>query len=355
MKKAIILFACILLFGLQAKAQKYLDIYQNGSVIKSIPTNGIDSVGVTGSTAQDRKVNFYRNGKTESSYDISSIDSIKVFRLNDEQLVYLGIVGFNQELYDKPIDILALSTSGLFKTYVDNLTRKDGTLLYYAVDHAIDMFTQKDFTTPLSSVNLITFTDGLDQGSLMMNGNYYTNEQYLNAVQQRIANTKVKGLPLIAYSVGLRGSDVSDYNQFRANLQKLATSTDKALEVSSMYDVNTRLKEISDRIISITNRQTVSVKIPGQGSGTLIRFTFDGSHPESSTMYIEGTFNLADRSLRNVTYHGIKALGNNYVQGTQDGIFVTFTFSDLQREDENGLIPISNIRQYTRAVGSTTW
>ena len=283
------------------------------------------------------------------------MDSIKVFRPNDEQLVYLGIVGFNQELYEKPINILAKSTSNFFRSYVNDLSTKAGTLLYYAVDNAIDKLSQYDFKTPISNVAIITFTDGLDQGSLMMNSNYSTNEQYLNAIQQRIANTKVKGLPLIAYSVGLRGGDVSDYNQFQANLQKLASSADKAFEVNNMNDVNSRLKEISDRIISISNKQTVSMKIPGQSNGTLIRFTFDGMLPDESEMYIEGTFNLADRSLRNVSYHGIKALGNNYIQGTQDGIFVTFTFSGLQREDENGLIPTTNICQYTRSTGSDIW
>lgn len=355
MKRIIFLFTALLLSLTQTMAQKYFDVYQNGKVAKSIPTADIDSVNLTGNNDQTRKVNFWRSGKVVESYGVNEVDSIKVFRPNDEQLVYLGIVGFNQELYDKHIDVLASSTSSLYKTYVGNLARKDGTLLYYAVDHALDLLAKEDFATPLSSVNLITFTDGLDQGSLMMNGNYSTNEQYLNAVQRRIANTKVKGLPIMAYSVGLRGNDVSDYNQFQTNLERLASSSDKAFEVSSMYDVNTRLKEISDRIISISNRQTVSVKIPGQGTGTLIRFTFDGNTPESSTMYIEGTFNLADRSLRNVTYHGIKALGNNYVQGTQDGIFVTFTFSELQREDENGLIPMNSMSQYVRAVGSTTW
>lgn len=355
MKKIIITFTVLLFSITQIMAQKYFDVYQNGKVTKSIATADIDSVNLTGNNEQTRKVNFYRDGKVIESYAVNEVDSIKVFRPNDEQLVYLGIVGFNQELYEKPINILAKSTSNFFRSYVNDLSTKAGTLLYYAVDNAIDRLSQYDFKTPISNVAIVTFTDGLDQGSLMMNSNYSTNEQYLNAIQRRIANTKVKGLPLIAYSVGLRGGDVSDYNQFQANLQKLASSTDKAFEVSNMNDVNSRLKEISDRIISISNKQTVSMKIPGQSNGTLIRFTFNGSTPESSTMYIEGTFNLADRSLRNVSYHGIKALGNNYIQGTQDGIFVTFTFSGLQREDENGLIPTTNISQYTRSTGSDIW
>lgn len=355
MKKLLFATSVLLLLSMQLMAQKYFDIYQNGKVSTSIASNGLDSVGVTGTTMQDRKVNFYRNGKAVNSYLVSSVDSIKVFRTDEEQLVYMGIVGFNQELYEKPIDVLATSTSGFYTSYVNELTRKDGTLLYYAVDHALDMLKDASFPTPLTSVNLVTFTDGLDQGSLMMNSNYSTDEQYLEAVNKRICNTTVKGLPVTAYSLGLRGSDVSDYDLFQKNLNKLASTPEKAFEVSSMGAVRTRLQEICDQIISISNRQTFSLKIPGQSNGTLIRFTFDGNSADNSTLYIEGTFNLSNRSLTNVTYHGIKATSGSFVQGTQDGIFVTFTFTGMQREDGNGLIPKDYVREYYKASGSSTW
>ena len=122
-----------------------------------------------------------------------------------------------------------------------------------------------------------------------------------------------------------------------------------------MSAVSTRLNEISDQIISISNKQTISLKIPGQSNGTLIRFTFDGNSPEYSNLYIEGTFNLSNRSLNNVTYHGIKSTSGVFVQGTQDGIFVTFTFTGLQREDGNGLIPTSYIREYYKSAGASDW
>ena len=355
MKKFIFVVSALLLMSMQVVAQKYFDVYQNGKLTISIPATSVDSVGLTGTTMENRKVNFYRNDNTVNSFLVSTVDSIKIFRTGDEQLVYLGIVGFNQDLYIKPIDVLANSTAGFYTSYVSDLERRDGTLLYYAVDRALYLLSSKDFPTPLSSVNLVTFTDGLDQGSLMMNGNYYTDEQYLDAVNNRIRNTTVKGLPVTAYSLGMRGSDVSDYTKFQNNLKKLASSADKAFEVSSMSDVSTRLQEISNKIISISNRQNFSFKIPGQSNGTVIRFTFDGYSADNSKMYIEGTFNLANRSLNNVSYHGIKATSGSYIQGTQNGIFVTFTFTGMQREDGNGLIPQSNVCEYYKSAGSSTW
>lgn len=338
----------------QGVAQKYLDIYRNGHVVSSVATADIDSM-IIGENADERSVDFYHNGELLHRTTTSRIDSIKVFRAGDEPLVYLGIVGFNQELYEKPFGVLHRGSASEYKSFIDGLTRKDGTLLYYGVDYALDMLTKQNFPTSFTSVNMITFTDGLDQGSLMMNGSYTTDEQYMNAVNQRIKNTTVKGLPLTAYSLGLRGSDVTNYNLFQSNLNKLASSADKAFEVSSMSAVRSKLQEISDRIISISNKQTFSMKIPGQSDGTLIRFTFDGNSATNSSLYIEGTFNLADRSLRNVVYHGIKSENGSFVQGKQDGIFVTYTFPNLQREDGNGLIPTSYIKQYYKQSEDSPW
>jgi hypothetical protein len=354
MKKYLFALVALLALTTQGHAQKFLDIYHNGNVVSSVKAADVDSLAV-GHGKGKRTLYFWQQGKIFHTTTIFNADSVKVFRTEDEPLVFLGIVGFNQELYEKPFSYLDQNTAANFKSFVGNLQRKDGTLLYYGVDHALDMLQSTSFPAQVSSVNLITFTDGLDQGSLMMGSYYNTDEQYLNAVSSRIGNMTVKGLPLTAYSLGLRGSDVSNYSLFQRNLNKLASSTDKAFEVTSMSAVRTRLQEISDQIISISNKQTISMKIPGQSDGTVIRFTFDNASAANSTLYIEGTFQLSDRSLRNVTYHGLKAESGSVVQGRQNGIFVTYTFNGLQRADGYGLVPTNNICQYYRSANAPTW
>ena len=353
MKKILTLLS-VLLFAVAVHAQKYLEVYRDGNVIGSMMATDVDSVRVTGDNASSRQIHFFAAGM-HKAFKVNAIDSIKVNRTGDDPFVYLGIVGFNQALYDMPIDILATSTSSRYSSFVNNLARKDGTLLYYSVEHALQLLEQYNFGTPLTSVNLITFTDGLDQGSLMMNSAYLTDGEYLSALNRRIGSAVVRGIPVTAYSLGLRGSDVSDYAQFQNNLKLLATDENKAFEVNSMYDVQSRLQEIAEQIISISHRQNISATIPGTSNGTRIRFTFDGSSPEYSSMYIEGVLNLADRSLRNVTYHGIRSTSGSVVKGVQDGIFITFTFSNLYRIDGNGLIPTNYIRQYNQTPSSTTW
>lgn len=355
MKKTLFAFFALFAVAAACHAQKFLDIYRNGRVVSSVKAADVDSMVIATDAKDRRTLDFYQKGEVFHHMLTDRVDSIKVFKPEDEPLVYLGIIGFNQALYEKEFGILDKNTANDFKSFVSNLTRKDGTLLYYGVDHALDMLTKGNFPTQISSVNLITFTDGLDQGSLMMNSNYTTDEQYLNAVSKRIGETKVKGLPLTAYSLGLRGSDVTDYTLFQNNLKKLASSTEKAFEVSNMGAVRTRLQEISDQIISISNKQAISMKIPGQSDGTLVCFTFDGASAANSSLYIQGTFNLSDRSLRNVSYHGFKAESGSTVQGKQDGIFVTFTFTGLQREDGNGLVQTNNIRQYYKSASASSW
>lgn len=354
MKKYLFTLVTLLAMTAGVYAQKFLDIYRNGEIVSSVKAADVDSLVVDNNKGK-RILSFWQQGKEFHRTEIAKEDSVRVFRSEDEPLVYLGIVGFNQELYEKPFGYLDKNTADVFKNFVGTLQRKDGTLLYYCVDHALDMLQSGSFPTKVGSVNLITFTDGLDQGSLMMSSGYTTDEQYLSAVSSRIHSMKVKGLPLTAYSLGLRGSDVSNYTLFQNNLNKLASTSDKASEVSSMSAVRTRLQEISDQIISVSTKQTVSMKIPGQSNGTVVRFTFDNATAANSTLYIEGTFQLSDRSLRNVTYHGLNAESGTTVQGSQSGIFVTYTFNGLQRADGNGLVPTDNIRQYYKSANATSW
>ncbi len=337
----------------QDLARQYLNIYQDDVVIKQVPTTEIDSIDV--SETEPRYVNVWRNGNIVLTYQYEAIDSLTLTNKGGYPFSYAGIVGFNDDLYTKNIGILSTSTASQYKTFVNNLILRDGTLLYYAVDNGLDMLGNASIVSPLKNVSLITFTDGLDQGSLMMTDKYGSSYEYLDAMSRKISGTTVGGLRVNAYSVGLRGKDVSNVSLFKQNIERLASSPGNAFEVSSINELREKLKAIADQIISVNNRQTISLKIPGIDSGTLVRFTFDGNAAANSQLYIEGTFNLKDRSLHNVTYHGLKATSGATVQGTQNGIFVTYTFTGLRLETGTGLVPFSSIQHYYRLPSNSLW
>ena len=353
MKKIIFICVAFLTVSIPGFAQQFLNIYQDKVVIKQISTEEIDSMSVV--EAEPRIISMWKGGEVFLTYTSAEIDSITVTNQGGDPLSYIGIVGFNDQLYKKEIGILSKSTASEYKSFVNSLPRKDGTLLYYAVDNALDMLDNANIETPLKNVNLITFTDGLDQGSLMITDKYGSSTDYLNAMSNRIARTKVSGHSVNAFSVGLRGKDVTNETLFKQNLQRLASSSNNAFEVSTISELRERLREIANQIISVSNRQTMSVKIPGIDSGTRIRFDFDGKSAENSSLYIEGTFNLQDRSLHDVTYHGLKATSGKTVQGTQDGIFVRYTFTGMRLESGDGLIPTSSVKHYYRLPSSSSW
>ncbi|MBR1466676.1 MAG: hypothetical protein IJ607_10010 [Bacteroidaceae bacterium] len=331
---------------------KYLDIYSGGKIVTSLTFTDVDQL-----TADGGKLTFTLDGEPVHMVSVSRVDSILVYDQTKEPLAYLGVLGFNQALYEKEIGVIDKNTVDAYKSFVSSLTTKYGTILYYAADNALDRLSAFDFRTPLKSVNLITFTDGLDQGSHAMNDKYETDENYLAHLKSRISSSRIAGLPLTAWSLGLRGSDVTDYSQFQSNLRSLASSESNAFEVTSMSAVNERLGSIADNIISSITTVTQKVKftIPATGKGTKVRIVLDGKTADRSTAYIEGTYQTSDKSLHDVTLAGITSGGQSslsLLQGTADGIFVSFTLGDISAPFT---ISKSNIRQYNMTSSSDTW
>ncbi len=330
---------------------KFLDIYSQGKIVASLTFSDADQMEFGANDV----LNFLLNNKIIHQTSVTKVDSILVYDRSQEPLVYLGVMCFNQALYEKAIGVLNKNTVESYKSFISSLTTKYGTTLYYATDNALDRILAFNFGTPLKSVNLITFTDGLDQGSHVLNDTYETDENYLSHLKSRIANTKVAGLPLTAYSLGLRGNDVTDYTQFQSNLRSLASSNDNAFEVTSMSAVESKLGSIADDIIYRTTTQKVSFTIPGTSKGTKVRIVLDGKTAENSTAYIEGTYQTSDKSLYDVTLKGITSNGASslgVLPGSANGIFITFTVPDISSKFT---ISKGNIRQYNMSASSSTW
>ncbi len=272
-----------------------------------------------------------------------------------ESGIYLGIMGFNQELYTSPIARLTFTSKYNFDDFIDDLTKKDGTLLYYSVDRAMDMMQSSQLPSDLETASVVTFTDGLDQGSMMMDVPYVENSEYLEALNDRIKNDKIGGNEIQAYSIGLRGQDVADVTSFRKNLSYLASSPANAMEVTSMDEVNQKFKEIAEKLSYESYLQTINLKIPGVSNGTVVRFTLDNADSAtSSRLYIEGIFDLASRSLKNVRYSGMNCISGTEVKGTVDGIFVTFTFEDIKTET-GSVIKNQSIDEWTYVESNNIW
>lgn len=256
--------------------------------------------------------------------------------------LYLGIIGFNYDLYKYPVALLDADSRQKACGFIDALTIDRQTLLYYSVDQAITTLKSTPLPDNLINVALVTFTDGLDMGSLMIDGlPYDEDEQYSAAINARIKNETVGGLPVTAYSIGVKGNDVKDINKFRSNLQMLASSSENAFEVSSMAEVKSKFQEIASQLTKTNYVQTLAIKIQGVSNGALVRFTLDNvADAKYSDCYIEGSFNLRERALENVTYHGLKSSTGSSVAGViDDRRELTFTFEGLQTDNNQSVMP----------------
>ena len=347
--------AAVLAFGELSAQEQYLHLYKGGSWEKSYRIASIDSALFDDSSSSNVYLDLYCNGRKHRAADIAELDSFKIGGELKPSGIYMGIIGFNQALYEKEISSLSSSSKSAYTSFVSNLSSSNGTVLYYAVDNALDAIKEVEMPEDLVNVSVITFTDGLDQGSIMLNTKYTTNSAYLSAVNSRIKSEKVKGIPITAYSIGLRGNDVTDVAQFQANLKSLASSDANAIEVSDISEVNAKFNEIANDVYNESSSSTVGLTIPGQSDGTRIRFTFDDvSSATSSSMYIEGVFRLSDRTLTDVKYVGLSSESGSKIVGVQSGIYVTFTFEGLKSMTSYS-INASYIDQWSYITSSSKW
>lgn len=246
--------------------------------------------------------------------------------------LYVGIIGFNSELNTKTLKLLNEDTKDNMKSFISSLTMSNGTILYHAVNTALDKIEAITPPEDLVNVSIITFTDGLDQGSYVLNDNYNSGAEYLTGVSNRIRNGFIGDVPIDSYSIGVKGSDVTDDATFLNTLQKLSSDPrHKVFLVDNMEQVATTFAEIAQNLYSQSTFWQVTLKTPAPDPGTRMRFTFDQvTDANDSERYIEGVFSYDDgvANFNNITYVGLEDCGD-IIYPTTEGIFMLFSFSNL--------------------------
>ena len=112
----------------------------------------------------------------------------------DASGIFLGLTAFNQEIKSKAIGALTNENKDEYCDFVNSLETKIGTLLYYGTDLAIETMTAPVYPTNLGNAVLITFTDGLDQGSLAYKPDYRNSATYAAHLSEVMARHSQSGL-----------------------------------------------------------------------------------------------------------------------------------------------------------------
>lgn len=286
---------------------------------------------------------------------------------HDESGMYVGITGFSDNVtffnsVSHRYVTLSQNNSYEFTTFINSLSMGDATVLYYAIDNNLDYLAKCSFPSDLTSVNIITFTDGLNQGSRALdkqdgNHGYATNDKtYVSAISEKLKNTKIGGLPITAYSIGIRGKDVQGdaITTFRDNLIKLSSSQANAMEVSNMDEVSAKFIEIAESLYKKSESKDLTITIPMPSEQEKERFTFDNiGDAETSKCYLEGVY--ANGALTNIKYVGCMSNSGSVVkEKSAGGVKISFNFENFT--DKNGnAISTTKMQQWHMESGQNTW
>jgi len=173
---------------------------------------------------------------------------------------YLGIVGFNDKVTLREARFLSSGNKYQFQTFIRNMELGHFVGLYYAVDKAIDHLLTAKLPDDLKSVSIITFTVGFDNDSSDINLNFTgTQEEYRLAIIERIADTKIKNLPINAFSIGIRGPEVDvsvPDAEFQSSLADLASAPANfhffsGTNLAVNINVAERMPDVIDKFIAI--------------------------------------------------------------------------------------------------------
>ena len=278
---------------------------------------------------------------------------------DSESGLYMGITGFNNDLYHYMNDgryfsLLTESSSPRFKGFVNGLKIDISTVLYYAVDASVSNMEQATFPDDMTKVALITFTDGLDEGSFGYDSKYAD----VTTVSQHLKSARVDGKSIEAYAIGLKGNDVVDEAKFKADLTALSSSAENAMEVKDMSEVDAKFQELAASLYNESQVQSITLTVPVKPNGVKTRFTFAGNlaNESQSNCYIEGVWDN-NGSLINVTYVGLKCSSGSTVSSStvaDNKTLRTFTFTDIAKADGSEVVT-SKVQVWNMNVGSTVW
>ncbi|MDR0558223.1 MAG: fibronectin type III domain-containing protein [Treponema sp.] len=299
---------------------------------------------------------------------------------SQQEGVYIGIISFAGTATDVTGGVpVFLDSAG--KTSLLNKLNSDyaissqaGTALFYAVHKALANLKSRDTRYPanLDSVNVITFTDGLDNGSTGISAatpieerTFNSDNEYTTYLNGEIASRTIAGKSITAYSVGVTGNDVADITKFENDLAKIA-STGNSQSLTDFGNLQATFQTIADSLQITHTSTTFTMKTTLLASGAKVRMTFDvtGTSAEdaaAASKYIEGAITRTGTgSNMTYTFSGITYAGGldsdqgaGPITGAINGPEVNFTFTGVSGYDPS--VDEAKAKQWTQSPNTTAW
>jgi hypothetical protein len=291
--------------------------------------------------------------------------------------VYIGLLSFAADVQDLTGgELIYLNDEGrnqlLQALSKYNRASGAGTALYYAVHQALYNLTAHESSFPdnLSSINLLTFTDGLDNNSTSLalptleeqDFQGKSTDSYASYIKEQLSDRRIAGKRLTSFATGVQGGDVEDKAAFSATLQSLASTTGTSAtnfyELSDFSELHQKFQDIANNLTIINRDLTFTIITPSYQPGTKIRMTFDVAEQtleafSQSTRYVEGevSINGSTYELINIAYSsGVSSSSEGPVQGTLNGTEVSYIFNNFVVTDAKW-----DLQQWILNPGAATW
>ncbi len=252
--------------------------------------------------------------------------------------MYVSVVGFNDDLYWMPFMAIDKQSLGYFTDFVaslDNAPRAN--VLYFAIDRTLDSLAAAPLPEHLRNVAIVSFAHALDMGSPRMSGwKYQDRYEYGDAIKSRIESEKVHGLPITAYSVGLKSSSIDNPEDFAEQMRNLASSDENVFIADNEVGAQSALLQVADSLIKRGVSQNLEITMTGPDNGTKMRYTFDDladGTADDSQVYIEAEYSSSGDQLTNISYAGLTSGTGQALSASQsDGLYLTYAFTDIRLE-----------------------
>lgn len=273
-----------------------------------------------------------------------------------EDGIYLSIYAFNNGIVaKKDFTLLNESSAESIKSWICALnSTEDATALLYTIDSALNALQRTKFPDNLYSVNMVNFTDGIDNASVEFSnqtwGTSYANRMdYQPVIQNRLRYEMYHGHDMNAYGIGVRSASI-DEEVFRTTIEGISSSNMNAKVLTEISEVSNEFVSIANNITTYNTTTDIRFQLACSGSDRLA-FVFDGAEtPATSQCKIEATLN-SNHTLTNISYTGLSSSSEGTIQGTQvSGAIYSFTFTNLKKSN-NEVPSTSNVRLFKTSLG----
>ena len=170
--------------------------------------------------------------------------------------IHIGIIGFSsrdqiQKLSLRPLTALSAEE---MKSFVDGFRQGNGTALYRSFDEAFDMTTSyAKGLQKFSKAAVVTFTDGLDNGSINPQKKIGSREDYYKYITTDVLPRTINGVELDSYTIFVPGgADTKRPGveaKIESQLRTMAKQDDHYFRVDNTSMLDAKFRSIAKSLI----------------------------------------------------------------------------------------------------------